>query len=177
FLSYEGSFVAADGPAKGMTSVNIGVYEDGTQNGTALGLVGTGTTAEDFHWALINTATAGATNTGQTFGSAAPTPTPGTLAIADATIAEGDSGTRDIVFTVTRSDGTAGEVSATWTLNLGNGTAMADESDFATGLVRTGTVTFAAGGTTAEIRLPVLGDTVFEANETFSVTLTDPQGG
>ena len=73
--------------------------------------------------------------------------------------------------------GTAGEVSATWTLNLGNGTAMADESDFATGLVRTGTVTFAAGATTAEIRLPVLGDTVFEANETFSVTLTDPQGG
>lgn len=177
FLSYEGSFVAADGPAKGMTSVNIGVYEDGTQSGTALGLVGTGTTAEDFHWALINTATAGAVNAGQTFGSAAPTPTPGTLAIADASLSEGDSGTREIVFTVTRSDGTAGGVSATWTLNLGSGTGAADASDFAADLVRTGTVTFAEGATTAQIRLPVLGDTVFEGDESFSVTLSDPQGG
>ncbi|MEO7469327.1 MAG: hypothetical protein ABIV36_20155, partial [Sphingobium limneticum] len=29
FLSWEGSFTAANGPAAGMTSTNVGVYEDG----------------------------------------------------------------------------------------------------------------------------------------------------
>lgn len=105
--------------------------------------------------------------------AAGPAAQPGILSINDVTMPEGDSGSTDMVFTVTRSSGSDGAVSATWTLNL-NGTANA--ADFA-GAATTGTVTFAAGQTTAEIRIPVAGDTAFEPNETFSVTLSAPTGG
>ncbi len=91
FLSYEGSFTATNGPAAGLTSVNVGVSENGTQSGTSIGLIGSGTTYEDFHWALINGSTAGGVNAGQSFGGVVP-PQPGTLNIADATTVEGNSG-------------------------------------------------------------------------------------
>ena len=70
FLSYEGTFVATNGPASGMTSVDIGVSEDGTGAvGDSLQLTGTGTGYEDFIWAAEAPNTFGAFNTGQTFGS------------------------------------------------------------------------------------------------------------
>nr|WP_294812602.1 cadherin domain-containing protein [uncultured Sphingomonas sp.] len=172
FLSYEGSFTATNGPAAGLTSVNVGVSENGTQSGTSIGLIGSGATYEDFHWALINGSTAGGVNAGQSFGGVVP-PQPGTLNVADATTVEGNSGTHDIVFTVTRADGSAGAVSATWTVAFGS----ADAADFGAGFTATGTVSFADGATTAEIRLPVQGDTAFESNDGFTVTLSAPQGG
>jgi predicted extracellular nuclease len=174
FISWEGSFTAASGPAAGMTSVNVGsgVYEDGTQNNTSIGLVGSGTTAEDFHWALISGQTPAGVNNGQSFAGTVP-PSAGALSIADATTAEGNSGTHDIVFTVTRAGGSAGAVSATWTLT--NGTT--DAGDFGAGVPTTGTVTFADGATTAEVRIAVQGDTAFEQNESFTVTLSNPIGG
>lgn len=173
FLSWEGSFVAANGPAAGMTSTNVGVYEDGAQSGTSIGLVGNGTSAGDFQWALINGATAGTVNNGQSFGGTGPTPTPGTLGIADASVIEGNSGTQEIIFTVSRTDGSSGAVSADWTLSFGS----ADAADFDAGIATSGNVTFADGATTAEIRLLVRGDTLFEANESFAVTLSDVTGG
>jgi len=72
FLSWEGSFVAASGPAAGMTSVDVGVSETGTANGTSIGLVGSGTTAADFSWALIADDTPGGVNAGQSFGGVVP---------------------------------------------------------------------------------------------------------
>lgn len=172
FLSYEGSFVAANGPAAGMASVNIGVSETGSQSGSSVGLVGSGTAAVDFSWALIADDTPGGVNAGQSFGGVVP-PQPGTLNIADASTVEGDSGAHDIVFTVTRADGSAGAVSASWTVTFGS----ADAADFGAGFTATGTVAFADGATTAEIRLPVQGDTAFESNDSFTVTLSAPQGG
>lgn len=172
FLSWEGSFVAASGPAAGMTSVDVGVSETGTASGTSIGLVGSGTAAADFSWALIADDTPGGVNAGQSFGGVVP-PQPGTLNIADATTTEGDSGTHDIVFTVTRADGSAGAVSASWTVTFGS----ADAADFGAAFTATGTVSFADGATTAEVRLPVQGDAAFESNETFTVTLSAPQGG
>ena len=51
FLSYEGSFAATDGPAFGLTSTDIGVFEDGTEPiGLSLQLGGTGTQYSDFTW-------------------------------------------------------------------------------------------------------------------------------
>jgi hypothetical protein len=73
FLSYEGVFVAADGPATGMTSVDIGVAQIGTPVGHSLQLTGSGTTYEDFTWAEAQQNTFGAVNTGQSF-SAVSTP-------------------------------------------------------------------------------------------------------
>jgi endonuclease I len=70
FLSYEGSFVATNGPAIGMTSEDIGVSENGTGAASnSLQLTGTGNQYSDFSWQPDTPATFGACNTGQTFGT------------------------------------------------------------------------------------------------------------
>lgn len=70
FLSYEGTFAATNGPATGMTSVDIGVSESGTGLATdSLQLGGSGTQYSDFTWHADAAATFGACNTGQTFGT------------------------------------------------------------------------------------------------------------
>jgi hypothetical protein len=67
FLSYEGTFTAADGPANGMTSTDIRVSQTGTTSGDSLQLTGTGRVYEDFTWADTAPATPGTVNTGQVF--------------------------------------------------------------------------------------------------------------
>ncbi len=80
FLSYDGTMTAANGPAAGMLSVNIGVAEtNSTPVGTSLQLGGgPGTVYGDFTWSASATATFGACNNGQTFG--APVDNPPTVA-------------------------------------------------------------------------------------------------
>jgi predicted extracellular nuclease len=73
FLSYEGSFMAVDGPAGGLTSTDIGVAEESSSPvGYSLQLVGSGTMYEDFTWDAAQPSTFGAVNTGQSFGSGTP---------------------------------------------------------------------------------------------------------
>lgn len=68
FLSYEGPFQATDGPAAGMTAVDVGVSElTTTPVGHSLQLSGTGHRYSDFAWQAPAANTAGARNTGQTF--------------------------------------------------------------------------------------------------------------
>jgi hypothetical protein len=79
FLSYEGAFTAASGPAAGATSVDMGVSEtSSTLVGESLQLTGTGSTYDDFIWASAAANTFGVTNTGQTFSGCTPVtpPTP-----------------------------------------------------------------------------------------------------
>ncbi|NJL87647.1 MAG: endonuclease [Leptolyngbyaceae cyanobacterium SM1_1_3] len=71
FLSYEGSFTAASGPAAGLISTDIGVSEAAsTPVGFSLQLTGAGTQASDFTWSEAAVATSGAFNSGQLFGAA-----------------------------------------------------------------------------------------------------------
>ena len=83
FLSYEGSFTAANGPAAGVASTDIGVEEIATTPiGFSLQLSGTGTTAPDFTWNPPGPATFGSPNTGQSFGplcESGPPPPPPTV--------------------------------------------------------------------------------------------------
>ncbi len=68
FLSYEGSITAADGIAKGLTSEDIVVTEEGTTPiDFSLQLAGDGTTYTDFTWQLPAAHTYDAINSGQTF--------------------------------------------------------------------------------------------------------------
>ncbi|MFO1084224.1 MAG: Calx-beta domain-containing protein [Reyranellaceae bacterium] len=92
------------------------------------------------------------------------------LSIADASVAEGDSGMRDLVFTVTLSKAASGTVSVAYATS--NGTASAG-SDYT---AASGTVTFAAGETSKTIRVQVAGDTTVESNETLTLTLSAPSG-
>jgi len=73
FLSYEGSFTAVNGPANGMTSVDVGVSENGSEAvGLSLQLKGTGTTYSAFTWTAPSDDSPGAINSGQTFSSGTP---------------------------------------------------------------------------------------------------------
>lgn len=165
FISYEGSFTAAAGPAAGQTSIDVGVVEDGNASGTSIGRVGPGSQAGDFTWALIADDTPGARNDGQTFAQPAPQ-----LSVSDITFSEGDSGSRDVAFTVTRS----GPLDAfTVGYATANGNALAGIDYQAT----SGTLTFAAGQTSATVQVTVLGDTRPEADETFFLNLSDPGNG
>ena len=69
FLSYGGSFTAADGPANGMTSIDIGVSEGAaTLVGQSLQLTGTGCAYADFTW-TSGADTFSGINMGQAFSS------------------------------------------------------------------------------------------------------------
>src|SRR5690606_18514971 len=69
FLSYEGTFTASNGPAAGMTSIDIGVAEANTAPaGTSLQLRGAGSVYADFEWADSATRTFGTCNNDQSFG-------------------------------------------------------------------------------------------------------------
>jgi uncharacterized repeat protein (TIGR01451 family) len=90
------------------------------------------------------------------------------LVINDIAVAEGNSGTRPAVFTVTLS--TASNVNVTANYATVNGTATTG-SDYA---AAAGLVTFLPGVTVRTITVTVNGDTVDEANETFTVNLSEP---
>ncbi|WP_290703118.1 Calx-beta domain-containing protein [Amphritea sp.] len=76
-------------------------------------------------------------------------------------------------FTVTRSGDTSIASSALWSV-VNSGATPATALDFG-GLLPTGAVGFGVGDTTATITVTVIGDTVGEDDETFSVVLSDPQ--
>ncbi|NRT12952.1 endonuclease [Flavobacterium sp. 14A] len=83
FLSYEGSFVATNGPANGMTSTDIGVIQNGLDAaGLSLQLVGTGNSYANFTWQAATTSTYGAVNLGQSFTKVAVKLVPPTNVVA-----------------------------------------------------------------------------------------------
>lgn len=71
FLSYEGAFTAISGPAAGLVSKDIGVSQGGTRTAgeAALGLTGTGGSADGFSWVefIAIPHSPGAANHGQAF--------------------------------------------------------------------------------------------------------------
>ncbi|MFH1555784.1 MAG: Calx-beta domain-containing protein [Pseudomonadota bacterium] len=99
-----------------------------------------------------------------------PAPVLPTLAVADATVTEGNAGTSDLAFTVSLSAASATPVTVTYA--TANGTASAG-ADFA---ALTGTLTFAPGETSKLVHVQVTGDTAVETNETLSLNLTNPTG-
>ncbi len=94
------------------------------------------------------------------------------IVATDADKEEGDAGTTSFVFTVTRSGDTTGATSVDFAVTSGE----ADATDFG-GVLPSGTVNFAADSTEGFIDIAVSGDTVEEADELFTVTLSNPANG
>jgi chitinase len=94
-------------------------------------------------------------------------PAPAITIVDEVTVTEGNTGTTSAVFTVSLSTASGQVVTASFATT--NGTAVAP-GDYT---AQAGTVTFAPGTTTQLITVAVVGDTVFEANETFLVELTN----
>ena len=109
---------------------------------------------------------------GQGLGTILNDDNPGSFAINDVTLDEGNSGTTAFTFTITRSGGSSGAADVSYSVNAPGGAGFADSADFAGGTSFSGTVSFANGETSRTITLQVVGDTVFEPTETFTVDLT-----
>ena len=90
--------------------------------------------------------------------------------IADAAIVEGDNGVTYLAFTVTLSLPASGTTTVDFA--SADGSAIAGQ-DY---LPVSGQVSFAAGETSKMILIPVIGDDLSEANETLTVTLSNPVG-
>ena len=95
---------------------------------------------------------------------------PPAVSISDVAVAEGASGTTNVLLTATLDLPADGTVTVDYTTVTGTATAG---SDYTTS---SGTVTFDPGDTEATIAVAVLGDTLDEDDETFSVVLSAPVG-
>jgi hypothetical protein len=88
------------------------------------------------------------------------------------TSAEGNSGTTPHTFTVTLSNPSFEAIGINY--GTSNGTATTADNDYTPA---TGTVNFASGETSKTITVNANGDTKFESDETFQVSLTGPANG
>ena len=93
---------------------------------------------------------------------------PPTLTIADASVTEGNSGTTNMVFTVSLSEFSSKLISVTYSTEAGSATAGVDY------VITSGTLNIAPGDETQTITVPVIGDTIDEFDETFLVKLGTP---
>ncbi len=100
------------------------------------------------------------------------------IATDDALLAEGNSGTTDYTFTVTRSGDTSTGHSVRWAV-VGDGAtgAFANAADFAGGTLASGRLAFGSGQTSRTITVQVAGDTDAESREGFAVRLFDASTG
>src|SRR5204863_282419 len=98
------------------------------------------------------------------------TPPPPTLSINDVTLNEGNAGTTNFVFTVTRTGSLAASSSVKFATADATATAGGDYT------ATMGTLNFAANQATATITVAVNGDTAVETDETFSVNLSGATG-
>lgn len=109
------------------------------------------------------------------------------LASATVTIADNDSNLQfgvpaasvseklaGILLTVTRTGSTSAPATVAWTATDGSATAGADYGASGSATLPGGTLTFAAGVMSQTISIPILADTLFEGNETFTVSLSGP---
>ena len=98
---------------------------------------------------------------------------------ADSFRAEGNSGTSAFTFTVYRNGTTSGTDTLDWSVSPGGfgGTMPASGADFAGGVLPSGTVSFGPGDHQQTVTVEVDGDTVYELNESFTVTLANPSAG
>jgi photosystem II stability/assembly factor-like uncharacterized protein len=95
----------------------------------------------------------------------APSPT---LAVSDATLVEGNTGMRNIAFTVALTPATAATVTVDYATADGTATSGLDYGSVSDKL------TFTPGTTTQTIGVPVFGDRDFELDETFFLNLSNP---
>lgn len=98
-------------------------------------------------------------------------PPPVGVAVTDASINEGDSGTRQLTFTVSLSGASTRPVTVDYDTADDTATAGSDYT------AASGTVTFAAGETSKSVNVDIIGDTVDEDAERFFVNLSNPSGG
>jgi chitinase len=92
------------------------------------------------------------------------------LSINDTRVAEGDQGTTDAIFAVRLSNPSSREVRVDYATVAGTAKEGVDYQAVS------GTLTFASGETEKTVKVPVTGDRLLEADETFHVQLSNALG-
>src|SRR5919198_2305754 len=92
------------------------------------------------------------------------------LAVNDVMVTEGDSGTKDAVFTVSLSAPASGPVSVDYLTEDGSASAPGDYE------AASGALTFAPGEVSKQVVVTVVGDTLDEPHEQFTLVLSNPSG-
>jgi CSLREA domain-containing protein len=96
------------------------------------------------------------------------------FSIGNVTLTEGNTGTKNFNFTVTKTGATAADATVQYATADGTatgGTCGTAGVDYAS---RSGALTFHPADTQMTVTVPVCGDTSYEADETFFVNLTSP---
>jgi hypothetical protein len=159
-------FVATSGTLTfppGSTTQNIGITVNGdtTQESNEIVQV----TLSNAHGAPISLNSA--------FGLIQDDDTPVQIILEDASVFEGNSGTTNMVFTVSLTRTSSSPVTVSFqTVTGGTATAGTDYT-----AVAPTTVTIPAGEESATVNVPVIGDTAVEPNETVLAQISNPTGG
>ena len=93
------------------------------------------------------------------------------IKIDDVSVTEGNSGTKIARFTISRNNAGSGTSQLRWTARTGT----AGPADFGSGA--SAVIQMGAGVHTVPVEIPIVGDTTREANETFTVELSELMGG
>ena len=94
-----------------------------------------------------------------------------TISIGNVSQNEGNSGTSNMQFVVTLSNPSVNEITVDYFTQDGTASGGVDYT------AESGGVDFAPGETTADINVPIIGNTEYEPNKTFTVNLTSPTNG
>ena len=134
----------------------------------------TGDTTAETNETVVVTLSNASTGTGISIASGTGTITNDDLGlrIDSPSVAEGDSGSVNLVFTVTLDPVSSGQVTVNYARTGGTATSGTDYT-----ALTSGTLMFAAGDTSKTITVSVTGDTTDESDETVVVTLSNASTG
>ena len=98
------------------------------------------------------------------------------LTIGNASVTEGNSGTANATFTVTLSAAIGSNVTFNYATSNGTATGGASCTAGVDYITASSSKTITAGATSTTIDVQVCGDTTYESDETFTLTLSGPSG-
>ncbi|MBL4608616.1 MAG: hypothetical protein JKY01_12420 [Pseudomonadales bacterium] len=96
------------------------------------------------------------------------------VSVGNAQVIEGEAGTTaEMTFTITLAEASDSVTSVNYSTQDGSASSLGENADF---VEARGIVNFAPGETSVNVSVQVLGDDVFEVNETFTLVLSQAQG-
>lgn len=167
------NFNAILGPINAEAGVAVTVTDSVNANRSEISLSGSGTFDKPMQIYRYGVATSTTfIGTASVSGSIAASYPEFGFAAADLDITQGAPNTvTPISFEVARSGDTSGAVSTTWSL-VGSGPDPVAPADFSGGVLPSGTVSFAAGQSVAQVTVDVLGAPHSDSAETFAVDVS-----